>query len=39
MSPSLAKGIEDILQYNGDDFEADFELNFTVRTVISVKFM
>ena len=37
MSPSLAKGIEDILQYNGDDFEADFELNFTVRTAISVE--
>ena len=37
MSPSLAKGIEDILQYNGDDFEADFELNFTVRTALSVK--
>ena len=37
MSPSLAKSIEDILQYNGDDFEADFELNFTVRTAISVK--
>ncbi len=31
MFPSVAKGMDEVLKYSGEDFESKFDLNYTVQ--------